>query len=552
MAARTPQAPVAATKKATSKTVEQQLATAQHDLAELIDEINYAEGKEREAKEDLAKAAADRDVLLECVDNLTTYASKLEHEVVLPALGDINTALADHKRTGVQRVNTVASLGRAQNATGRSSDRRQVSTRMRNIFDLMRAPTMTAAEAMERRDTVLRDSQRQAVVDMEDALVLSAGLLSSKQHLSAMIADTTRRLAVLNPDSAAAASSTVDAINSAEKLKNDNAELTLLLTQAQSERDTLLTKVQSQEPYEALQKQWHSERSALQAKIQLLEGTVAGHSTDRVAVAEQFETVNEALSTAQQEKALLLGEVRLLKGEKASRQSEAMAARAGGGTTTQHELRLELESVTRLHSATVTQLQAEIATLRVEGQRSQRSQAHEAAHSAQLENLQKNNEVLRRDIAVLQQQMLSSGPERDRDPLALETKVRSFELTIQQLNGELAVVDRKIEEVERHFSDEKRQLIVSFDAERQRAQQEREECDALVLKMTNELEFLMRENTALKQRAAAPTYSAVEASSSAAKPPAPIRQITLEQYQNQSSPAQAPPPPGMSPISYER
>jgi hypothetical protein len=149
----------------------------------------------------------------------------------------------------------------------------------------------------------------------------------------------------------------------------------------------------------------------------------------------------------------------------------------------------------------VTELQNEIASLRAEAQTSRRERAHDEAQTQQLEQLRRNNEALRRDVAQLQRQVASSRTRHDVDaPLALEAKVRAFEVTIGQLNDELAAVDQRIADVEQQHQEERRRLVASFDAERRQYQLEREECDALVLKMTAELEFLVRENAAYRQK----------------------------------------------------
>ena len=253
----------------------------------------------------------------------------------------------------------------------------------------------------------------------------------------------------------------------------------------------------------------HRDQAHAQQRILALEDAIAKHQADRAAVKHQLDTLQAALDEALQQKVLLQDDLSRLRREALAASSRGGGGGDGGSVTggaaaaagpSAHDMRLEMERLTRDHSATVTRLNAELAQLRVEHQLVQRTRAQEDAQRAQLEQLQRNNEVLRRDVMRLQQQVASSSGDGHVDALTLETKVQSFERTILQLNEELSVVDDRIARVERQNAEEKQRLIQGFDAERLAAQREREECDALVLKMTNELEFLIRENTALKRR----------------------------------------------------
>jgi len=128
---------------------------------------------------------------------------------------------------------------------------------------------------------------------------------------------------------------------------------------------------------------------------------------------------------------------------------------------------------------------------------------HEAAGAAaqrtHLEQLHKNNELLRQEITQLQQRIHShqtSTVQREADA----EKVAVMESTIQQLSDEVSAVDARIRAMHAQHLAERERLQQQLDRERARFQQERDECDSLVWRMTSELEFLVKDNALLKAK----------------------------------------------------
>jgi chromosome segregation ATPase len=299
----------------------------------------------------------------------------------------------------------------------------------------------------------------------------------------------------------------------AAELRRELEDTKSILQRTREERDSLSHQLQdnagSPATFSMLQGQWHTERSTLQQRVRDLESALEEGRSERGGLGAQIEAMTEEVEQAKQERVLMNDEIRRLRDAHVNQASERTGSRsersAGFGRSetfgsAEHDLRLELDRVVREHSTHVTTLQNEIANLRSEAQAARRDRGMEEGHTQQLEQLRRNNEQLRREISKLQQQMASSSRREGggEGSLALESKVRGLEGTITQLNEELGTVDRRIADVERQHQDEKKKIVTSFDAERRQYQLEREECDALVLKMTSELEFLVRENASLR------------------------------------------------------
>ncbi|KAH9601555.1 hypothetical protein LSM04_003788 [Trypanosoma melophagium] len=65
-----------------------------------------------------------------------------------------------------------------------------------------------------------------------------------------------------------------------------------------------------------------------------------------------------------------------------------------------------------------------------------------------------------------------------------------------------SVVERRLADVSARFEAERKQIVAQFDQERERYKAERQECDALVERMANELEQLAMDSRSLRASAA--------------------------------------------------
>lgn len=489
---------------------ESELQRAKVHLAQVIDEVVFAEGETSKAQEQLRKAEASIAMMSDVLENILGYAAKLEQSIVLPALGDLDVALAARVDLASARATAVVAAERLAAAQSQIACNPRLARIVGNMKDSHHALSAVAAA---QREAMLTAPSAGMSINLEEAFVLCDSLLSSKQQLSVLLADSVSRLlqsrAALDMGSPNPVPERGAYTAKMEELEKSRT----LVAQVTRERDVLLQRVREQLPLESLQQQHLAEKQALQQRIAALEDLQQQTMSDRANVAQRLDTLHRALEQSGVEKQLLSQELNTLRRVTGSapplRSSSTAATQQQIGSTSgaadremAHALRLEMDALIRDHSSVVTQLEGRISQLRSELHNAKAAAAQQGASAALLGQLQRNNDSLRQELNQLQQQVASTGGRGSaaNDSLASANRVAQFEKTIQSLHEELAAVDRRVNAAEQQHSTEKARMMSMFDEERRRYQEEREECDALVLKMTNELEFLIRENTALKHR----------------------------------------------------
>jgi chromosome segregation ATPase len=466
---------------------QRELAQVKAQLSELIDEVLFAEAGKTQAEGEATFAKERAGQLEYLLQNLLMYITQVETAIILPSLGELMDVLpAD---VNGQRVNALACMTKLQNVEPATA---------KQILQ-MKAPNPTLRHNFQRmRDDIMR--MQTSETTLEEALLLCKTLVKSKEVLMTLLEDTTNNVKALLPQQTGGsirptlrASQDAEAREEIEALRSKIAAVT-------AERDTLVSKAQSSTTYESLQAQYYSEQNRLQGKNRELEERCQRLQTDYDFAQNELEESKRSLQQALHEKAVLSDELNQFRsGRKTPVGGATPASGASSAAANEnHKMRLEMDSLVREHSTVVTRLEGQNAQLRMEVAEL-RGQVKAGTSVDQHQQLQKTNEMLRREVSLLQQRLLSSSSNSASES-HLDGKIQAFEITISSLNTELAHVEAKISNVERSFAEERRKLVASFDAERQRYQQERDECDSLVLKMTNELELLVRENTALKSQ----------------------------------------------------
>ncbi|EAN88552.1 hypothetical protein, conserved, partial [Trypanosoma cruzi] len=117
----------------------------------------------------------------------------------------------------------------------------------------------------------------------------------------------------------------------------------------------------------------------------------------------------------------------------------------------------------------------------------------------QIANLQRTNDLLRRELFELQQKILSSSPSSIKNEHS--ESVQGLESTVAGLTAELNALERRLADVSARNQEERKQIVAQYEEERSRYKAERQECDALVERMANELEKLAMENRSLRAAA---------------------------------------------------
>lgn len=522
------------------------LAAREQQLAELIDEVNFAERGQASAEEALSTARAHAGLLADTVEDLLAYASELERECLLPAFGDLDAFLATSAARRPASELRAAALRRATEAlkavTGaRRDELLAVLTQPLSdeSIDLITATRLAALPPTQ-----------QAPVSLEDAVACAKLLLGRKDELKVLLFDARQRMAQAVALASAAASSggsstggaagaaqaAAAAARQTQTLEARVAELNATVEQLTTERRELLARAAEHATLSQLQERFHAERDVQQRRIASLEDALREEARRKFDTDNRLEALQKAGELSLRERQAMQDEVHAVRAQLADSQRRvAVAESTGGGADAQHDLRLQLERLTREYSARVTALDGTVATLRVELATAKAAVAPAREQTDRLQQLLKDNEAMRAQLAQLQGRHLSSssgGPPYAPGQLSAQTpgspngalntssggasagrggggggidgRIHAFETTIAALNGELAQVERKIGAVERHYTDEQARLVQQFDRERRQFIEERDECDMLVLKMTNELECLVRENASLKARMRGP------------------------------------------------
>ena len=524
--------------------VAQQLHARDLQVAELIDEIVFLESSHAAAEKALR---AEMGFASQLAENALSYAVVLEQAVVVPAVGSIDNFLGQAsaaRGAGLARQSLVS----ATNAAPPSAHTPAVASEtLRQLMDRFRSGP-DYGQAKQRREQMMQALAARmqlpgsnVTLEVEDALVLIECLLEQQQQLGVLLADSSKRL--FDKSAAAAGGggnktgdSAAATAAHADELDRKGAEIALLSSQlkhleqlsasqasklqvADEEISRLSKAARSSGAIEELQKHFQHQEERYLRKIDQCERDAESRLQERLAEAARIESLQKIIEDASEERHVMRGEMDRLRGLAVA--SNSAAAGGGGGgfffrdghrsgsggggvggagvSSGEHSLRMELERNIREHSTVVTQLEGEIASLRSELVHAQHDAAGAAAQRSHLEQLHRNNELLRLEIGQLQQRIHShesTGAQRE----AEAEKVAMMESTILQLGDEVGAVDARIRSMHAQHLAERERLGQLLERERARFQLERDECDALVWRMTSELEYLVKDNALLKAK----------------------------------------------------
>ena len=501
--------------------VQLELDRTQRHLAEIIDEVVFAEKQKRDAEDELESFKKEGSTMEQIVQNLIGYVIALENGVLIPAIDELS------------EVVPAGTVHERAKMFERMEQLRYVSARTVRLIAGLKAPSGANRERFrQRREHLMRHDDNSAL-NLDDVYALCSMLLDAKDELQLLLADTKERAAKLarnannknldlggnrggsqqllrgepgSPEAKAAAQQREELQRQLEKARLD-------VEAVKKERDmlskelTAATQSANVNPYQGLQQEYNIDKERLQRRIQELETETRKANSASAFSNQRVDVLQETIDQLQEEKRLLANDFRAFR----RGQPTGAAADGGGGDNKRggsgmsrgyegeaNRLRLELDALMRDHSSTVTKLEAQNATLRLElAEARQLSRPNVQEHYAQL---QRTNELLRKDLVVLQQRLLSSNP-RIHDPKAsFDQKVQAFEITVSSLNTELEHMEEKIAILEKNATEERNQMVSGMDRERQQYQAEKEEYDTLMQKMVDEMDAIVKENSELKTR----------------------------------------------------
>lgn len=426
------------------------LSKAQTDLAEVLDECVFAE-RQRSAAEESLKAAAsqvsvDRE-LLSCLDTMLLYIATIEQQVLLPATTSISSVVAQNlsvARGDVDRrleiVGTIASV--------------DAPLSLRKALALSDPPAAVSAQAVLKRQEILSGA---SPLQIEDSFVAITTLMSHTSFLRSLVNELSSKL------------------TSSDKWTTGDEKLPTNALALQKRSRELLEEVVM------LQSDGQAQLRLLE-RVKELEQIVDAHEAERQEVAHRFQVLQRAIESAKQtefhreQESSLTDELTLLK-------------------------------LQRQHQAeTIQSQQDELLSLGRELRESKREHDEQVARLKQQLNetvtLQSASDV---DAFI---HKVDAGPSRhpsgqgipQSDVQAYQTKLRAFEMTTAALNNELVNLEDKVVALERKSDDEAAESTRQLGELRRRHKSELDECHDIVSKLTTELDTLLKENTALKQR----------------------------------------------------
>lgn len=482
-------------------------------LAELIDEVVYAENEKVKSEIELRHVTAKLDTIESCLQNFIAYTTNIEHSVLLPAVKELSRAIPNEALS--QRAQAMAQLDALQNLSARTA---------KLIMSLKSPSPSTLQRIQSRREDIIKSHAASdgGIVDLEQSYVLVALLLESKEELRVLIDDTVERVVDLRGSKTTNSASAEDLAKSKERCSTLEREVVAqkeTIAAIQSDREVLMARMQHVAPFKALQEQYHSERESLITRLRASESECKIRREEVTMLQEALDATKKALDETTHERVILEDEMSSFR---RGHMFDAVHGDHARGTTTlassaktrnnprfwehqAHRAQMDLEEAERSHNTVVSRLDGQVAQLRMELSEAKERRYENAESVAQIDQLRRANAAMQEEVRVLQQHFLSSSTlpvpspnSNGRDAFQMDERIETFETTIRSLHKELAHLEGKLQAVEDHYISERQRTVLSFDDERRRAQQEREECDALVLRMGIEMEQLVKENDSLR------------------------------------------------------
>lgn len=484
--------------------LEVELDRTKRHLAEVIDEVVFAEKCKRDAEDKLHEHQQETAAIEHILQDLIGYLIAIENAVIVPAIDEVAEAIP--AGTVAERAQLFTDLEKLHH----------VSARTIRLVASMKNPSKANRDRFHmRRDQLLRQSDKP--VSLDDAYALCALLLDAKEELQLLVADSRDRAMSLSGAGTRMSQSVAARAPSAqpsaqtqqmvEELRKQVDSVRLELEGSRKEKEMLnkrlneLTVSQAQ-PYDQLQQQHYREKERLQMQVRSLQESEKAVSEKHQFVAGKLEVLQETIQQLQEEKKLLQNEVKSYRKNEGveGQQTSALQHQLRQSNDDAQRLRLEIDTLIREHSNTVTRLESQVSHLRLE--LAETKLINRPANNEHFAQLQRTNDLLRKDLVVLQQKLLSSA---GRSPVeasnsSFDAKVQAFEMTIKSLNSELAQLERKINAQEAAFAHERASLIGEMDRERLKFQRDKEDYDMLMQKMVDEMDQIVKENRTLKER----------------------------------------------------
>ncbi|ORC91998.1 uncharacterized protein TM35_000042120 [Trypanosoma theileri] len=464
-------------------------------LAELIDEVVYAEDNKDKA---LRRAESARYLVIQLeslLQDLLGYVKVIEGNVLLPAFLELGSVVPQEPV-----MNREAISHALQNL---SED--NLSTRTKKLITAVQElPSET--KNLATREVFMRNMTEERV-NIEDAILLCGLLMENKNELTALLSDLSDRIQCIlqGKPYETLVEGTSRSVSGFKGAPYELDELQEHVRRLEKERDDLRHQMSVNENTIEMNRLLQEERNLLQeerktVEVQLLDAQqrLLKEQNKAREVNLRVESLEQSLEQLEHEKGLLQREIKELKRDQVHRSRSYFDEQRAEEEAQQ--MRAELDSVMTEHSGLRAAMESQLADLKAQNTilLTEKMEYKERLDSKdqQIATLQRINDGLKRELFEVQQKMLSS----------------SFPISINRNGGnkngngnifnepttDLNVAEKRLADISSRFEAERKQIIAQFDQERERYKAERQECDALVERMANELEQLAMDNRSLR------------------------------------------------------
>lgn len=446
-------------------------------LAELIDEVLYAEQNKEEA---MRRAESARHLITQLegiFQDLLGYLKLIEGDVLLPAFLELSN-VAPQEFVADRMVIRRALENIAED---------NLSSRTKKLVAAVK-DISSATKNRATREAFLRKLTEESV-NVGDAILLSGLLLEKKDELTALLGDLRDRVCSIlqgnRPELLGGGRVESTGVNRKTSLDLDDLQEQLRLARGGDCAGFART------PHEDVRRM---ERKLQDAHERLLKEQST--SQDMMTRIKALELNARQL---EREKTLLHEEIRELRCDQSSKGGRSFMDQQRAEEE-MRQLRAELDRVIAEKDAKCITMESQITDLRAQNailvKENQEHNERIEKKVQQIASLQSSNEELRRELLEMRQRMLSSSPSAT--TYERGGALKGHETTVSALTQELGIAERRMAEASARHEADRNKIIAQFEEERGRYRAERKECDALLERMANELERLAVDNRSLR------------------------------------------------------
>ncbi|KEG07834.1 hypothetical protein DQ04_08701020, partial [Trypanosoma grayi] len=308
-------------------------------LAELIDEVVYAEDNKDKAVRRAEAARYLVNQLENVVQDLLGYLKVLEGNVLLPAFLDLASVVPQDPVVNREVIDETLQKISEDSLTSRTK---------KLISAVRELPSKTKNRAA--REAFMRNVAEESV-NVEDTIVLSGLLLEKKDELTALLDDLRDRVRAMlqGNHSELVAGVRSRSVSAGGNISPDYDELREQLRRVTNERDDLQRLASKSENSASIIRVLQEDRKEMEEQLSKAHQQLLKEELKSRRLREQVETLEQSVEQQKHEKELLQGEIKELKREQVNWSRSCAEERRVDEEVQQ--LRAELDKLVSEHSA---------------------------------------------------------------------------------------------------------------------------------------------------------------------------------------------------------